>query len=63
MPVRQPKTPRDYVTNPCPSGEHDIRKSFEKCGRCGCDLCTLCGSDLHFVSDGHNLNDPRYWGV
>jgi hypothetical protein len=47
----------------CPDGEHDIRVSASKCGKCGIDLCELCGSDEHFTSEGHDLSRPEYWGV
>lgn len=48
---------------PCLQGEHDYSKSAIKCARCGADLCDLCMADDHFVSEGHDLSDPRYWGV
>jgi len=46
----------------CAPGEHSPIDP-NKCTKCGIELCELCGSDEHFVGDGHNLNDPRYWGV
>jgi hypothetical protein len=54
--------PRSFVEHPC-SGEHSTQISASKCDICGVDLCDLCGSDEHFVGEGHDLNNPRYWGV
>lgn len=51
------------IKNLCPNDTHDQAKDFEKCGRCGAQLCTLCGTDAHYTSDGHDLSNPRYWGV
>jgi len=51
-----------FVESPC-VGSHDIGESATKCGVCGVVLCDLCQSDEHFVGEGHDLNNPRYWGV
>ena len=56
-------SPRTLVTDPCPPDEHDISESAFRCGRCGVVLCDICGSDEHFTGDGHDLSNPRYWGV
>lgn len=47
----------------CPNDDHDIAKSATECGKCGAILCDLCMTDAHYTSDGHDLSDPRYWGV
>lgn len=47
---------------PCPEFEHDTRKSADRCGTCGKDLCQICGAD-HDTADGHDLSSARYWGV
>lgn len=60
---RPARTANWDVRDLCPNDEHDQRKDFEKCGICHAVLCTICGTDYHFTSDGHDLNDPRYWGV
>jgi hypothetical protein len=54
--------PLSFVESPC-VGSHDIGESATKCGVCGVVLCDLCQSDEHFVGEGHDLNNPRYWGV
>lgn len=51
------------IRNLCPNDQHDQAKSFDRCGRCGADLCQLCGTDSHFTSDGHDLSHPSLWGV
>lgn len=47
----------------CLNYEHDVRVSAQQCGKCGAVLCDICMSDQHYTGDGHDLNDPRYWGV
>ena len=34
-----------------------------ECTKCGAFLCDICRSDEHSTSDGHDLSNPRYWGV
>ena len=58
--ISRPKATKGRL---CMDGDHDIRVSATECGRCGVVLCDLCGSDEHYTSDGHDLSDPRYWGV
>ncbi len=47
----------------CAQGAHDINKSAFSCGACGKLLCEVCGSDEHRTNEGHDLNNPMYWGV
>lgn len=47
----------------CASGFHDISNNAFKCGACGAQLCEICQSDQHSTGEGHNLNNPMYWGV
>lgn len=51
------------VRDLCREDTHDTRKSAEECGVCHAILCSICGTDRHHTSDGHDLSDPRYWGV
>lgn len=53
----------DIIQTLCLDDIHDTRKSAEACGLCRAVLCSLCGTDRHYTSDGHDLSDPRYWGV
>jgi hypothetical protein len=53
----------DILHRLCPDDIHNQSKDFEKCSDCGAVLCTICGTDRHYTGDGHDLNDPRYWGV
>lgn len=57
------RTPNSDISNLCANDQHDQAKSFDRCGRCGADLCQLCGTDSHFTSDGHDLSHPSLWGV
>lgn len=60
---RPARTANLNIRDLCPNDEHDQRKDFEKCGICHATLCTLCGTDRHFTSEGHDLDRPEYWGV
>jgi hypothetical protein len=53
----------DSEPTKCAPDAHDIRRSATECGRCGAHLCELCGSDAHATHEGHDLSNPRYWGV
>lgn len=53
----------DILNRICPDDIHDTHISAEECSECGAILCAICGTDRHYTSDGHDLNDPRYWGV
>lgn len=51
------------IENKCPDGEHDTNLVNGCCPRCGALLCDICLSDKHRTGEGHDLNNPRYWGV
>lgn len=53
----------DEIENLCPNDNHSIRKSAEICDICHAILCSLCGTDKHYTSQGHDLNNPAYWGI
>ena len=61
--MRSARTANWDVRDLCPNDTHDTRKSADKCEVCGAILCELCYTDSHYTSDGHDLSDPRYWGV
>jgi len=54
------------IVNKCiewPEGPGHDPADPSKCVRCGAQLCDICMADDHRTSEGHDLNDPRYWGV
>ena len=60
--LRARRIARGELLAECAIDGHDMSKTHT-CVRCGKDLCEICGSDEHRTSEGHDLNNPRYWGV
>lgn len=46
-----------------PDDHEHSADDLTECSDCGAFLCELCGSDQHSTSEGHDLSNPRYWGV
>lgn len=56
---------RPFVTTTIPDTHehHPNTVDTGECPDCGAFTCELCGSDQHSTSEGHDLSNPRYWGV
>lgn len=52
-----------FTTKVIPDDHEHNPNDTTECRDCGAFLCELCGSDQHSTGEGHDLSNPRYWGV